>query len=206
MWCSSTTCHPSTCLCRDASASPLTGGTPPRHGIQGLLARSDMMESIVAPRGHRIPFRVTQSESSCRFWPAGFSRGSDFGSRLHFFESQCGRRQRLFLLTAKAASSTTQTGLGLKNALPRRNPAQAVSQSMGRRLRAESLRASEPSERPQLRANEFLPDQPESDFRGDNPSGVDRQFKIIAWDSHGDGKRSVRNLDEQRLLPCQRII
>src|SRR6266404_1566598 len=39
-WCSSITFHPPTCFCREASSSPLSGGTPPRQGTQALVARS----------------------------------------------------------------------------------------------------------------------------------------------------------------------
>src|SRR5712692_427923 len=48
MWCSSITFHPSTCSCREPSCSPFNGGTPPRHGTQVLVARSDMVGSILA--------------------------------------------------------------------------------------------------------------------------------------------------------------
>src|SRR2546425_5319852 len=51
MWCPSITFHPSTCLCKEASSSPLSGGTPPRHGTQALAARSDITTAILALGG-----------------------------------------------------------------------------------------------------------------------------------------------------------
>src|SRR6266478_5758812 len=54
MWCSAMTFHPSTCLSRAASSSPLSGGTPPRHGTQVLVARSDIATAILALRGAKV--------------------------------------------------------------------------------------------------------------------------------------------------------
>src|SRR5712692_7199360 len=51
MWCSSITFHPSTCFCREASSSPCSGGTLPRHGTQVLVARSDIIATILALGG-----------------------------------------------------------------------------------------------------------------------------------------------------------
>src|SRR6266852_4922464 len=51
MWCPSITFHPSTCLCKEASSSPFSGGTPPRHGTQALAARSDITTAILALGG-----------------------------------------------------------------------------------------------------------------------------------------------------------
>jgi len=51
MWCSSITFHPSTCFCRRASSSPLRGGTPPRHEMHVLVARSDITAIILASGG-----------------------------------------------------------------------------------------------------------------------------------------------------------
>src|SRR5712692_10303510 len=51
MWCSSITFHPSTCFCREASSSPLRGGTPPRHETHVLVTRSDITATILALGG-----------------------------------------------------------------------------------------------------------------------------------------------------------
>src|SRR5713226_5787086 len=51
MWCSSMTFHPSTCFSRAASSSPLSGGTPRRHGTHVLVARSDITTAILALGG-----------------------------------------------------------------------------------------------------------------------------------------------------------
>src|SRR5260370_4195737 len=51
MWCSSITFHPSTCFCREASSSPLRGGTPPRHETHVLVTRSEITATILALGG-----------------------------------------------------------------------------------------------------------------------------------------------------------
>src|ERR1700730_15298368 len=66
-WCSPITFHPSTCFCREASSSPFSGGTPPRHGTQALAARSDITTIILAaacmksPRRFPAPLRQPRS-------------------------------------------------------------------------------------------------------------------------------------------------
>src|SRR5215467_8252169 len=54
MWCSSITLHPSTCFCKATSSSPLSGGTPPRHGTHALAERSNILEMILA-----LPYKLT---------------------------------------------------------------------------------------------------------------------------------------------------
>src|SRR6267143_5646168 len=51
MWCSSMTLQPSTCFCNEASSSPLSGATPPRHETHVLVARSDITTAILALGG-----------------------------------------------------------------------------------------------------------------------------------------------------------
>ena len=51
--------HP---LSRAASSLPLSGGTPPRHGTQALVARSEITTAILAPRGAMLRTGVLASK------------------------------------------------------------------------------------------------------------------------------------------------
>src|SRR6266702_5418584 len=83
MWCSSKTFHPSTCFCKAASSSPLSGGTPPRHGTQVLLARSNITDTILSLACHthaEYASATTRRKRSCTAILGGVVQ-------LHFLDS-----------------------------------------------------------------------------------------------------------------------